>query len=350
MLPIPSLNSRSANSIMHANKKNGLENNPKPPADQERLLNVLYGKHVPQKVILTKTRGTVAFVTVGLHDSCSLEYYCRVLSEKFTEQCSSRFHFYITPRSKSDLEENKYGELNEIWLLPLFCAFDIVTKYESRYGANNNVVGPPGCVFIFLNMIDKSPTNMPCHPLMILRLLRRLDLSAKRMRDACCHDVRTPQQSGIYLKPVPAFVEISGSWGSSHPFLSWLVKVPFYPGVLFLISGWYKRDELAVLGILQGMQGKFGQTAWRRDPQILKQSPRYHLTKASAEQPASVAPVTIFIAICAMFILPDFPHNTRRFTPEKRALAISRFAECGYGRAELEKKTIVQGLWDAAGV
>ncbi|KAG1766726.1 hypothetical protein EV702DRAFT_1149177 [Suillus placidus] len=39
-------------------------------------------------------------------------------------------------------------------------------------GANNNVVGPPGCVFIFLNMIDKSPTNMPCHPLMILRLLR----------------------------------------------------------------------------------------------------------------------------------------------------------------------------------
>jgi MFS family permease len=62
-------------------------------------------------------------------------------------------------------------------------------------------------------------------------------------------------------------------------------EAPFYPGVLFLISGWYKRDELALRaalvscgipissgfgaliasGILQGMQGKLGQAAWRRE-------------------------------------------------------------------------------------
>ncbi|KAG2137318.1 major facilitator superfamily domain-containing protein [Suillus cothurnatus] len=61
------------------------------------------------------------------------------------------------------------------------------------------------------------------------------------------------------------------------------VEAPFYPGVLYLISGWYKRDELAVRttlvtcgsvlaagfgavfasGILTGMQGKLGQAAWR---------------------------------------------------------------------------------------
>ena len=57
----------------------------------------------------------------------------------------------------------------------------------------------------------------------------------------------------------------------------------FYPGILFLISGWYKRDELALRvafissgsllssifgsfvasGILAGMQGKLGHAAWR---------------------------------------------------------------------------------------
>ncbi|KAG0699522.1 hypothetical protein DFH29DRAFT_877257 [Suillus ampliporus] len=39
--------------------------------------------------------------------------------------------------------------------------------------------------------------------------------------------------------------------------------------------------------------------------------------------------IIMFIAICAMFILPDFPHNTKWLTPEERALAISRLAEDG---------------------
>ncbi|KAG2130894.1 sugar transporter [Suillus clintonianus] len=123
---------------------------------------------------------------------------------------------------------------------------------------------------------------------------------------------------------------------------------PFYPGSLFLISQWYKRDELALRvaliscgipisnafgsliasGILQGMQGKLGQAAWRW----------LFYVEGS---------VTMFVAICAMFILPDFPHNTRWLTPEEKALAISRLAEDGDSRTEPSNKTSMQGLWDA---
>lgn len=58
--------------------------------------------------------------------------------------------------------------------------------------------------------------------------------------------------------------------------------------------------------------------------------------------------ITISVAICAMFILPDFPHNTRWFTPEEKELAISRLAEDGHDNAdELRKQTIMHGLRDA---
>jgi len=57
--------------------------------------------------------------------------------------------------------------------------------------------------------------------------------------------------------------------------------------------------------------------------------------------------VTIFIAICAIFIFPDFPHNTKWLTPEERSLAISRLAEDGYGGNALGKKTNMQGLREA---
>lgn len=57
---------------------------------------------------------------------------------------------------------------------------------------------------------------------------------------------------------------------------------------------------------------------------------------------------TILVAICAIFILPDFPHNTRWITPEERALAISRLAEDAHDGADgLGKRTTVQGLRDA---
>ncbi|KAG2153236.1 major facilitator superfamily domain-containing protein [Suillus clintonianus] len=127
------------------------------------------------------------------------------------------------------------------------------------------------------------------------------------------------------------------------------VEAPFYPGVLYLISGWYKRDELAVRttlvtcgsvlasgfgavfasGILSGMQGKLGQAAIYRWLFYIEGG------------------ATILVAICAFFILPDFPHNTSWLTPEERALAISRLADDGSLADELGKRTTMQGLRDA---
>ncbi|KAG1868263.1 major facilitator superfamily domain-containing protein [Suillus subalutaceus] len=126
-------------------------------------------------------------------------------------------------------------------------------------------------------------------------------------------------------------------------------EAPFFPGMIFLVSKWYKRDELALRialvscgnflssafgsllasAILHGMQDKLGQAAWRW---------LFFIEGG----------MTIVVAICAIFILPDFPHNTRWITPEERALAISRLANDGYGKAdELGKQTTMQGLQDA---
>ncbi|KAG1734636.1 MFS general substrate transporter [Suillus lakei] len=126
-------------------------------------------------------------------------------------------------------------------------------------------------------------------------------------------------------------------------------EAPFFPGAVFLVSGWYKLDEVALRialvscgsclssafgslfasAILHGMQDKLDQAAWRW---------LFYIEGG----------ITILVAICAMFILPDFPHNTRWLTPEERALAISRLAENGYGKVdELGKRTTMQGLWDA---
>jgi MFS family permease len=126
-------------------------------------------------------------------------------------------------------------------------------------------------------------------------------------------------------------------------------EAPFFPGIIFLVSKWYKRDELALRialvscgsflssafgsllasAILHGMQDKLGQAAWRW---------LFFIEGG----------VTILVAICAMFILPDFPHNTKWITPEERALAISRLTEDCCGKAdELGKQTTMQGLRDA---
>ncbi|KAG2369173.1 major facilitator superfamily domain-containing protein [Suillus spraguei] len=126
-------------------------------------------------------------------------------------------------------------------------------------------------------------------------------------------------------------------------------EAPFFPGAIFLISAWYKRDELAVratliscgsmfssglgtlftTGILTGMRGVLGQASWRW---------LFYIEGS----------MTIIVAICAMFILPNFPHNTRWLTPEERSLAISRLADDGYGRMDGPgKQTTIGGLRNA---
>jgi len=106
------------------------------------------------------------------------------------------------------------------------------------------------------------------------------------------------------------------------------VEAAFFPGALFLLTKWYKRDELglrtAILycgniisnafgaliasGILGGMQGKLGHAAWRW---------LFYIEGS----------LTIFVAAVAIFVLPDFPTTTRWLTPQERALAIKRMEE-----------------------
>ncbi|CAL1701093.1 unnamed protein product [Somion occarium] len=108
------------------------------------------------------------------------------------------------------------------------------------------------------------------------------------------------------------------------------MEAAFFPGALFLISKWYKRSELglrtAILycgniisnafgaliasGILDGMQGKLGHSAWRW---------LFYIEGA----------LTIFVAIVAIFVLPDFPTTTRGrwLSDEERHLAMRRMEE-----------------------
>ncbi|KAL1937734.1 hypothetical protein VTO73DRAFT_12887 [Trametes versicolor] len=128
------------------------------------------------------------------------------------------------------------------------------------------------------------------------------------------------------------------------------VEAAFFPGSLFLISKWYKRSELgtrtALLycgniisnafgaliasGILDGMDGKLGRAAWRW---------LFYIEGA----------LTVFVALCAMFILPDFPATTRRWwlSEDERRLAMRRMEEdAGVGdEAETETGGHATGLW-----
>ncbi|KIJ64094.1 hypothetical protein HYDPIDRAFT_40740 [Hydnomerulius pinastri MD-312] len=106
------------------------------------------------------------------------------------------------------------------------------------------------------------------------------------------------------------------------------VEAAFFPGSLFLISKWYKRNEvgfrtallycgniisnafgaLIASGILDNMQGTLGDAAWRW---------LFYIEGS----------LTVFVAICAIFILPDFPHNTSWLSDQERKLATLRMLE-----------------------
>lgn len=130
------------------------------------------------------------------------------------------------------------------------------------------------------------------------------------------------------------------------------MEAAFFPGSLFLISKWYKRSEtgartallyggniisnafgaLIASGILDRMQGKLGQSAWRW----------LFFIEGS---------LTVFCAICAIFLLPDFPTTTRgRWLSDiERRLAMRRMEEdVGVGdEKETEAGRKGSGLWMA---
>lgn len=117
------------------------------------------------------------------------------------------------------------------------------------------------------------------------------------------------------------------------------VEAAFLPGALLILSKWYTRRELtlrnAILfcgnlisnafsslvgaAVLGNMEGTLGHRAWRW---------LYYIEGAA----------TIAIALAAMAILPDLPHNTRGFTAEERAVAVVRMTE-DVGEVDEDDKT-----------
>jgi len=111
-------------------------------------------------------------------------------------------------------------------------------------------------------------------------------------------------------------------------FLLGFVEAAFFPGALFLLSKWYKRDELGLRtallfcgclisnafgsliasGILSSMEGMHGRSAWRW----------LFYVEGS---------LTILVAFLSMFILPDFPANSNWLSPMERRLAERRLEE-----------------------
>ena len=106
------------------------------------------------------------------------------------------------------------------------------------------------------------------------------------------------------------------------------VEAAYFPGCLFFLSSWYTRKELgfrtALLysgsllsgafsglisaGITNDLDGARGLRAWRWLFII-------------------EGVITVFVAFCAYFVLPNFPRTTSWLTEEEKALAIWRLEE-----------------------
>ncbi|KZT39296.1 MFS general substrate transporter [Sistotremastrum suecicum HHB10207 ss-3] len=128
-----------------------------------------------------------------------------------------------------------------------------------------------------------------------------------------------------------------------------LPEAAFYPGAMYLLSRWYTRKELAfrsailyfgslismafsslmAAAILANMENVMGIRAWR-----------WLFIIEGA--------ITVVVGISAMYILPDFPHNTRWLTPDERRLAQVRLAEdAGEADEDTAGDSAWQGVKDA---
>ncbi|KAF9047794.1 major facilitator superfamily domain-containing protein [Panaeolus papilionaceus] len=125
-----------------------------------------------------------------------------------------------------------------------------------------------------------------------------------------------------------------------------LPEAAFYPGAIFLLSRWYTKKELAfrsaflyagllianafgtlmAAGILANMEGKRGIRAWRW---------LFFIEGA----------LTIIVGLISVWLLPDYPHNTRWLSPFERRLAQVRLAEdAGEADKDNVEDSQLQGL------
>ncbi|KAL4905504.1 hypothetical protein BDW74DRAFT_17505 [Aspergillus multicolor] len=110
-------------------------------------------------------------------------------------------------------------------------------------------------------------------------------------------------------------------------FILGLVEAPFFAGVLFYLSKWYTKKELALrmsifysgsllsgafgnliaAGILDGLAGARGMSAWQW----------LYIIEGS---------ITVFIGLVVAAVLPDFPENWRLLPEEMKHVAVKRLA------------------------
>lgn len=131
-------------------------------------------------------------------------------------------------------------------------------------------------------------------------------------------------------------------------FILGIVEASFFPGALFLISKWYKHSELGIRtailvcgntisnafgaimasAILDGMQGVLSRAAWRW---------LFYIEGS----------LTIIVAFCTIFILPDFPETTRPgwLSKEEILLARRRMEEDSDLATESATEPTKSGLW-----
>jgi len=122
------------------------------------------------------------------------------------------------------------------------------------------------------------------------------------------------------------------------------VEAPYFPGALFLLSSWYTREELALrtsilyggsllsggfgslvgAGVQSGLNGARGVVSWRW----------LFIIEGS---------ITVFVSICASFIIPDFPHTTRWLSQEERAIATKRLQYTS-GSHDTERGSLLSGV------
>ncbi|KZV75903.1 MFS general substrate transporter [Peniophora sp. CONT] len=122
-----------------------------------------------------------------------------------------------------------------------------------------------------------------------------------------------------------------------------LPEAAFYPGAIYLLSRWYTRRELAfrsailyggllisnafgslmAAGILGNMEGALGIRAWRW---------LFYIEGA----------ITMFVGFLTMYLLPDYPHNTRWLSPAERRLAQVRLSE---DAGEADEDTSTDTAW-----
>ncbi|KAG1874485.1 MFS general substrate transporter [Suillus subalutaceus] len=148
------------------------------------------------------------------------------------------------------------------------------------------------------------------------------------------------QAPSSHEKAIAVPLKLHGNMGRYHlvhqyraalilRFLLGFVEAAFFPGAVFLLSQWYKRNELGLRtalltcgssvsnafsaliasGILAGLDGILGFTAWRW----------LFLVEGT---------LTIIVAVCAIWILPDFPSTPSVWLlPDEQILAKRRMEE-----------------------